>query len=85
MPLKQKLACNLRKMFSGIVAGNIKEEGVLFIKKNSQFQISCEQGHIQELDNLLSTFSSQRRMKLSREIQYNPCYELVFDKKTDKS
>ena len=74
---KHELACNLRKMFSGIVSGNIKEEGVLSIEKNGPFQISGERVLIQELENLLSKFCSQSRMKLSRKTQYKPCYEIV--------
>ena len=74
---KHELACNLRKMFSGIVSGNFKEEGILSIEKNVPFQISREQELMRELDSLLSIFSSQRRMKLSRETEYKPCYEIV--------
>ena len=74
---KHELACNMRKMFSGIVSGNIKEEGVLSIENNGPFQISGDQELMQELDKLLSTFCSQRRMKLSRDTDYKPCYEIV--------
>ena len=74
---KHELACNLRKMFSGIVSGNIKEEGVLSIENNGPFQISGDPELMQELDKLLSTFCSQRRMKLSRDTEYKPCYEIV--------
>ena len=74
---KHELACNLRKLFSGIVSGNIKEEGVLSIEKNGPFQISGEKRLMREIDKLLSTFCSQNRMKLSRDIEYKPCYEIV--------
>ena len=66
---KHELACNLRKMFSGIVSGNFKEEGVLSFEKNVLFQISGGQKFMRELDSLLSIFCSQRRMKFSREIE----------------
>ena len=37
---QHEIASSLRKIFSGIVSGNIKEEGVLFIEKNDPFQIT---------------------------------------------
>jgi len=74
---KHELACNLRKMFSGIVSGNIKEDGVLSIENNGPFQISGDPELMQELDKLLSTFCIQQRMTLSRDTEYKPCYEIV--------
>ncbi|MED5435166.1 MAG: nucleotide 5'-monophosphate nucleosidase PpnN [SAR324 cluster bacterium] len=74
---KHELACNLRKMFSGIVSGNIKEEGVLAIEKNGPFQISGDTQLMAKLDALLATFCHDKRMKLSRDIEYKPCYEIV--------
>ena len=74
---KHELACNLRKMFSGIVSGNIKEEGVLAIEKNGPFQISGDTQLMAKLDALLTTFCHDKRMKLSRDIEYKPCYKIV--------
>ena len=74
---KHELACNLRKMFSGIVSGNIKEEGVLSIEKNGPFQISGDPELMGELDALLTTFCQEKRMKLSRDTEYKPCYKIV--------
>ena len=53
------------------------ELGVLSIENNGPFQISGDQELMLELDKLLSTFCSQRRMKLSRDTEYKPCYEIV--------
>ncbi|HIO61901.1 MAG TPA: DUF3412 domain-containing protein, partial [Deltaproteobacteria bacterium] len=74
---KHELASNLRKMFSGIVSGNIKEDGVLSIEKNGPFQISGDPELMGELDALLSKFCLDRRMKLSRDTEYKPCYKIV--------
>ena len=68
-------------MFSGIVSGNIKEEGVLSIENKGPFQISGDPELMKELDKLLSTFCSQRRMKLFSDTEYKPCYEIVSWKK----
>jgi hypothetical protein len=72
-----ELACNLRRMFSGIVSGNIKEEGVLSIEKNGPFQISGDPQLMAELDALLAKFCQDKRMKLSRDTEYKPCYQIV--------
>ena len=74
---KHELACNLRKMFSGIVSGNIKEEGVLSIEKNGPFQISGDPELMCELDALLTTFCQEKRSNLSRDTEYKPCYKIV--------
>ena len=36
---KHELVCNLRKLFSGIVSGNIKEEGVISIEKIALYKL----------------------------------------------
>jgi hypothetical protein len=64
-------------MFSGIVSGNIKEEGVLAIEKNGPFQISGDPQLMAKLDALLATFCHDKRMKLSRDTEYKPCYQIV--------
>ncbi len=73
---KHELACNLRKVFSGIVYGNIKEEGVLSIEKNGPFIISGDYIMMEKLDALLSSFCKEKRMKISRDFEYNPCYKI---------
>jgi len=69
-------AANLRRAFSGIVAGNIKEYGVNAIEKYGPFELTGEASILQPLDQLLRSFVAQRRMKLAG-AEYTPCYRLV--------
>ncbi len=70
------LAANLRRAFSGIVAGNVKEEGILAIEKHGKFKISGDKEIMSKLDDLLASFVAQQRMKLPGST-YTPCYEIV--------
>ncbi|MCU7938590.1 MAG: nucleotide 5'-monophosphate nucleosidase PpnN [gamma proteobacterium symbiont of Bathyaustriella thionipta] len=70
------LAANLRRAFSGIVAGNVKEDGILAIEKYGKFEISGDEDILSPLDDLLASFVEQQRMKLPGS-QYIPCYEIV--------
>lgn len=69
------LAADLRRAFSGIVAGNVKEDGMRRIEEFGPFQIHGDPGMMQALDELLRAFVEQRRMKISGE--YQPCYQVV--------
>ena len=60
-----KFAANLRRAFSGIVAGNIKPDGIAAIKQHGPFKLSGEPEIMQALDKLLKAFVAQNRMKLS--------------------
>lgn len=70
------LAANLRRAFSGIVAGNIKAEGIAAIEQHGPFKLNGERFIMDALDKLLRSFVVQRRMKIGSE-QYHPCYQLV--------
>jgi len=70
------LAANLRRAFSGIVAGNVKEEGIQAIEENGLFEIRGEKKIMQPLDELLESFVQQGRMKLPGS-KYTPCYKVV--------
>ena len=70
------LASTLRKLFSGIVAGNVKAEGVKQIKQHGPFQLSGDPALMEKMDKLLESFVKQGRMKLPGEA-YNPCYTIV--------
>ena len=74
MPIHE-LAANLRRAFSGIVAGNVKEEGVMAVKKHGVFQINGDSEIMHAMDELLSKMASQGRMKIKGE--YIPCYDIV--------
>jgi predicted Rossmann-fold nucleotide-binding protein len=69
-------AADLRRAFSGIVAGNIKEYGVNAIEKFGPFELKGETSIMEPLDRLLRSFVAQRRMKLAG-TEYTPCYRLV--------
>jgi predicted Rossmann-fold nucleotide-binding protein len=71
-----QLAANIRRVFSGIVAGNIKESGVNAVEANGPFQIHGEAELMHALDHLLRAFVAQGRMRLSTQ-DYNPSYEIV--------
>jgi len=71
------LASNLRKMFSGIVAGNVKPEGLQAIRDFGPFEISGEPEIMESLDALLTSFVANNRMKLPGGSAYEPCYRLV--------
>jgi predicted Rossmann-fold nucleotide-binding protein len=70
------LAANLRKAFSGIVAGNVKPEGLQAIRESGHFTISGDREIMRSLDELLESFVSQCRMKLPGS-KYIPCYRLL--------
>ena len=70
------LALNLRCAFSGLVAGNVKEYGIRAIEAHGPFKIRGERPLISRLDQLLSAFVSQGRMKLAQE-SYQPCYRMI--------
>ncbi|MEW9624114.1 nucleotide 5'-monophosphate nucleosidase PpnN [Rhodanobacter geophilus] len=72
-----ELAADLRRAFSGIVAGNVKEEGVQAIEQNGPFDIDGDRDIMQALDKLLQAFVEQHRMKLPGGAAYVPCYRVV--------
>jgi len=71
------MASNLRKLFSGIVAGNVKPEGVRSIREHGPFEISGDPDIMESLDALLASFVANDRMKLPGGKVYTPCYRLV--------
>ncbi|MGL5039231.1 MAG: nucleotide 5'-monophosphate nucleosidase PpnN, partial [Aeromonas sp.] len=70
----QRLAANLRRAFSGIVAGNVKEGAIKAIEKKGPFKLHGDKDLMQLMDTLLESFVKQQRMKLPG-TQYVPCYE----------
>lgn len=73
---KHLLAANLRRAFSGIVAGNVKPETLSSVREHGLFEINGEKDIMQALDRLLQSFIEQRRMKLPGKT-YQPCYKVV--------
>jgi pyrimidine/purine-5'-nucleotide nucleosidase len=70
------LAANLRRAFSGIVAGNVKEEGIRTIEEFGHFELHGDVEIMHPVDELLSSFAKQNRMKLPGR-EYKPCYKVV--------
>ncbi|MEO0579934.1 MAG: pyrimidine/purine nucleotide monophosphate nucleosidase domain-containing protein, partial [Pseudomonadota bacterium] len=60
---------------SGIVAGNVREDGQARIAEHGPFEITGSGEIMQLLDDLLAAFVDQGRMKLTA--QYTPCYRVV--------
>jgi len=73
---KHLLAANLRRAFSGVVAGNVKDQGIRAIEQYGPFEISGDPGLMQRMDELLASFVSHHRMKLPGKA-YTPCYRVV--------
>jgi hypothetical protein len=71
-----QLAANLRRAFSGIVTGNVKEYGIHAIEKYGPYELSGDRDLMKLLDELLASFVAQLRMKLPGST-YRPCYRLV--------
>ncbi|HEA62520.1 pyrimidine/purine nucleotide monophosphate nucleosidase domain-containing protein, partial [Pseudohongiella sp.] len=69
----ETLAVNLRRAFSGIVAGNVKDKGVRLVRQHGPFELRGERVIMDAMDSLLRDFVADGRMKILRE-QYNPCY-----------
>jgi hypothetical protein len=74
---RHELAADLRRAFSGIVAGNVKEEGVQAIEQHGPFEIDGDPEIMRALDQLLQAFVGQHRMKLPGGAAYVPCYRVV--------
>ena len=70
---KHELAANLRRVFSGIVSGNVREDTAELIEQVGPFEIRGSARIMNLLDELLAAFVGQHRMKISRD-HYDPCY-----------
>ena len=70
------LASNLRRAFSGIVAGNVKADGIQSIEEYGPFEIRGDREIMEPLDALLNSFVAQNRMKLEGST-YTPCYRII--------
>lgn len=72
-----ELAANLRRAFSGIVAGNVKATGIRLIEEHGPYEIHGAPAIMDPLDRLLQAFVEQHRMKLPGGAAYEPCYRVV--------
>jgi pyrimidine/purine-5'-nucleotide nucleosidase len=71
-----ELAANLRRAFSGIVTGNVKEYGIQAIEREGPYELAGDPQIMRLLDELLAAFVAQRRMRLPGST-YRPVYRLV--------
>lgn len=71
----EHLAAALRRAFSGIVAGNVKDVGIQAIEQYGRFKIHGDPEMMKHMDSLLQGFVAQHRMKLPG-TAYTPCYEI---------
>ena len=69
------LAANLRRAFSGIVSGNVREDTALLIGQSGPFEINGSATIMRLMDDLLAAFVEQQRMKISGG-DYSPCYRV---------
>ena len=69
------LAANLRRAFSGIVSGNVREDTAVLIGERGPFEINGSTSIMQLMDDLLAAFVEQQRMKISGG-DYSPCYRV---------
>ncbi|MFP1740630.1 nucleotide 5'-monophosphate nucleosidase PpnN [Lonsdalea quercina] len=72
----EQLAAALRKAFSGIVAGNVKEGGIQAIEQFGPYKLDGNAEIMKNMDRLLQGFVAQQRMKLPGSA-YIPCYEIL--------
>ncbi|MCI4410094.1 MAG: LOG family protein [Thiotrichales bacterium] len=71
-----QLASQLRCAFSGIVAGNVKAQGIRAISEFGPYLLRGDHTIMRAMDKLLATLVEQKRMKLG-ERPYNPCYRIT--------
>ncbi|MDU6410914.1 MAG: nucleotide 5'-monophosphate nucleosidase PpnN [Yersiniaceae bacterium] len=71
----QELAAALRRAFSGIVTGNVKEFGIHAIETFGPYKLHGDPRLMKQMDSLLQGFVAQHRMKLPGSA-YIPCYEI---------
>ncbi len=68
------LTADLRRAFSGIVAGNVKEGGIRAVAEHGPWRIRADAKLLEPLDTLLRSYAADGRMKLLGD--YVPCYEI---------
>jgi predicted Rossmann-fold nucleotide-binding protein len=72
---RHQLIAELRRAFSGIVAGNVKDFGVRAVEEHGPFQLHGEGEIVAGLARLLEAFVRDGRMKIDP-ATYRPCFEL---------
>ena len=75
---RHALIAELRRAFSGIVAGNVKEFGVRAVDAHGPFQLHGEGDLVAGLAGLLDAFVRDGRMRIDAG-SYRPCFEVRSD------
>jgi len=70
------LAANLRRVFSGVVTGNVKDFGIQAVERHGPYELAGDPAIMRQLDELLGAFVAQKRMRLPGSA-YRPVYRLV--------
>ena len=71
----QKLASELRRLFSGIVAGNVKPETRQLVNESGPFKVHVTPEIGGAIELLLKRLISENRMKIDG--VYTPCYRII--------
>jgi hypothetical protein len=75
---RHELAGQLRRAFSGLVAGNVKAFGIEQVRQHGPYQLQGEPRLLANIDRLLRLMVKQQRMKLGEgEQDYRPCYQIT--------
>jgi pyrimidine/purine-5'-nucleotide nucleosidase len=75
---RDALASQLRRAFSGLVAGNVKAFGIEQVRRQGPYRLQGDPKLMRAMDELLTMMVREKRMKLGEcEGDYRPCYELV--------
>ena len=75
---RHELAVNLRRAFSAIVTGNVKDHGIRMIREHGPFTLHGDRDIIDVLEKVLGEFVAQGRMKLPG-ARYESCFRLAAD------
>lgn len=70
-----QLAADLRRAFSGIVAGNVKADGIKRVQEHGPYLLNGDPQIMAEMDALLARMVANGRMKITGE--YTPCYKIA--------
>lgn len=80
---QHELASNLRRAFSGIVSGNVKESGIMRVQLYGRYQLYGDPAILAGMDTLLSSMVASGRMRISG--NYSPCYDIVREPATTEA
>ncbi len=78
------LAFNLRRAFSAIVTGNVKDHGIRMIREHGPFVLHGDRDIMNALEKVLGEFVAQGRMKLPG-AHYESCFTLRCEHSTTRS